>query len=72
MNRAFSIAVWAIAVLYVAVSVLVRTGIVPSSLDAPLTALLPMAFALIHGSRQYGWRSILIERDVPADSSARN
>src|SRR5437763_15547899 len=60
MNRAFSIAVWAIAVLYVAVSILVRTGIVPSSLDAPLTALLPMAFALIHGSRQYGWRSIFV------------
>ena len=60
MNRAFSITVWTIAVLYVAVSLLGRTGLIPSNLNAPLSALLPMAFALIHGSRQYGWRSILV------------
>ena len=53
MNRAFSIAVWTIAVLYIAVNLLGRTGVIPSNLNAPLRALLPMAFALIHGSKLY-------------------
>jgi putative membrane protein len=50
-----------LAGLYVAVNVLGRTSsVIPAALVAPLTALLPMAFALVHGGRQYGWRNILV------------
>jgi hypothetical protein len=51
---------WTIAVLYAAVNLLGRTRLIPASLNAPLSALLPMAFALIHGSKQYSWRSVLV------------
>jgi len=60
MNRAFSIATWTIAILYIAVNLLGRTWLIPANLNAPLSSLLPMAFALIHGWKQYGWRSILV------------
>jgi uncharacterized membrane protein len=59
MNRSFSSITWTIVVLYVAVSFLRPAGLIPTNLNAPLSALLPMAFAVIHGSRQYGWRGML-------------
>jgi uncharacterized membrane protein len=49
-----------IAALYAAVILLLPLGLVPPGLNAPLSALLPMAFALLHGSRQYSWRDILV------------
>lgn len=60
MNRTLYIAMWTIAVLYAAVNLLGRTRLIPASLNAPLSALLPMAFALIHGSKPYSWRSVLV------------
>ena len=59
MNRSFFGITWAIVGLYVAVSFLRPAGLIPANLNAPLSALLPMAFAAIHGSRQYGWRGML-------------
>src|ERR1700760_3095769 len=59
MSRSLSSTTWTIVVLYVAVCVLRPAGLIPANLNAPLSALLPMAFAVIHGSRQYGWRGIL-------------
>jgi len=50
---------WTIAALYVAVSLSWPTGFVPKSVSLPLSALLPMAFALFHGTRHYGWRDML-------------
>ncbi|HMI41322.1 MAG TPA: carotenoid biosynthesis protein [Sphingomicrobium sp.] len=51
---------WTIVVLYLAVIFLRPVGLLPASLYAPLSALLPMAFALIHGSKHYGWRDMLV------------
>ena len=59
VSRSFSVILWTIVTLYVAVIVLRPVGLVPAFLYAPLSALLPMAFALIHGSRQFGWRDML-------------
>jgi uncharacterized membrane protein len=60
VSRSFSIILWTIVALYVAVSLLRPVpGLIPAYLNAPLSALLPMAFALIHGSKQYGWRDML-------------
>jgi putative membrane protein len=60
MSRPFSVILWAIAALY-AVTILMRpAGLLPEGLNAPLGALLPAAFALLHGSRQYRWRGILV------------
>jgi hypothetical protein len=50
---------WTIVALYVAVSLLRPADHIPANLNAPLSALLPMAFTVIHGSRQYGWRGML-------------
>src|SRR5882757_7108007 len=58
MNRSLSSVTWTIVVLYVAASFLRPAGLIPANLNAPLSALLPMAFAVIHGSRQYGWRGM--------------
>jgi putative membrane protein len=52
---------WTIVALYAATIVLRPVpGLVPESLNAPLGALLPMAFALIHGSKQWGWRDLIV------------
>ena len=59
MSRSLSSTTWTIVVLYVAVCVLRPAGLIPANLNAPLSALLPLAFAVIHGSRQYGWRGML-------------
>ena len=59
MSRFFFSITWTIIVLYVAVSFLRSAGLIPADLNAPLSALLPMAFAVIHGGRQFGWRGIL-------------
>jgi uncharacterized membrane protein len=60
MSRPFSVILWAIVALY-AVTILLRpAGLLPAGLNAPLGALLPAAFALLHGSRQYRWRGILV------------
>jgi putative membrane protein len=50
---------WMIALLYMAVALLRPAGFPPGNLGLPLSALLPMAFALLHGSKQYGWRNML-------------
>jgi putative membrane protein len=60
MNRSFSVILWAIVALY-AVTILLRpAGLLPAGLNAPIGALLPAAFALLHGSRRYRWRDILV------------
>jgi uncharacterized membrane protein len=59
VSRFLSVSTWAIAALYVAVSLLRPVGLVPGSLSLSLSALLPMAFALLHGGRHYGWRDML-------------
>src|SRR5882757_1794161 len=59
MNRFLPVVTWTIAALYVAVNLLRPTGFVPGNLSLPLSALLPMAFALLHGTRHYGWRDML-------------
>jgi uncharacterized membrane protein len=59
MNRSLLGITWTIVVLYVAVSFLRPAGLIPANLNAPLSALLPMVFAVIHGNRQYGWRGML-------------
>jgi putative membrane protein len=60
MSRSFSVILWAIVALY-AVTILLRpAGLLPDGLNAPLGALLPAAFALLHGSRQYRWRDVLV------------
>jgi uncharacterized membrane protein len=59
MNRFLSGITWTIVVLYVAVILLRPAGLIPANLNAPLSALLPLAFAMIHGNRQYGWRDML-------------
>lgn len=60
MSRSFSILLWAIVAVYAAVIVLQPLGLLPGGLNAPLSALLPMAFALLHGSKQYSWRDMLV------------
>jgi putative membrane protein len=60
MSRSLSLILWAIVALFAAVTLLAPLGFVPSSLNAPLSALLPMAFALLHGSKQYSWRDMLV------------
>ncbi len=59
MRRTLSDVSWTIVVFYVAAILLRPVGIIPANLNAPLGALLPLVFALIHGSRQYGWRGML-------------
>ena len=59
MNRSSSSIAWTIVGLYAAVSFLRPAGLIPANLNAPLSALLPMAFAVLHGSRRYGWRGML-------------
>jgi hypothetical protein len=59
MNRSLSGFTWTIVVLYVAAILLRPAGLIPANLNAPLNALLPLAFALIHGNRRYGWRDML-------------
>jgi putative membrane protein len=60
MSRFYSVILWAIVALYVLLILLGPPGLIPGGLNAPLSALLPMAFALLHGSRQYSWRDMLI------------
>jgi hypothetical protein len=59
MSRFLSSITRTIVVLYVALIFLRPAGLIPANLDAALSALLPMMFAMIHGSRQYGWRGTL-------------
>jgi putative membrane protein len=59
MSRFLSSITWTIVALYVSVGFLRPFGLVPTNLNAPLAGLLPMAFAVFHGSRQYGWRGML-------------
>jgi putative membrane protein len=59
MSRSLPGITWTIVVLFAAASFLRPTGLIPEYLNAPFGALLPLAFAVIHGSRQYGWRGIL-------------
>jgi putative membrane protein len=60
MSRPFSVILWAIVGLY-AVTILLRpAGLLPDGLNAPLGALLPAAFALLHGNRQYRSRGIFV------------
>ncbi|MEA3042448.1 MAG: hypothetical protein QOH47_286 [Sphingomonadales bacterium] len=60
MSRSFSFLLWAMVAVYAAVIVLQPLGLLPGGLNAPLSALLPMAFALLHGSKQYSWRDMLV------------
>jgi uncharacterized membrane protein len=60
VSRSFSTMLWAIVTLYGAVILLQPLGLLPAGLNAPLSALLPMAFALLHGSKQYSWRDMLV------------
>jgi putative membrane protein len=60
MSRSFSMMLWAIVALYAALILLSPLGVIPGSLNAPLNVLLPMAFALLHGSKQYRLRDMLI------------
>jgi uncharacterized membrane protein len=60
MNRSFSMMLWAIVALYAALILLRPLGVIPGSLNAPLNALLPMGFALLHGSKQYRLRDMLV------------
>jgi uncharacterized membrane protein len=61
VSRSLTMVLWTIVALYAALIVLGPIhGLVPGSLNAPLGALLPMAFALIHGTRQWGWRGLLV------------
>jgi putative membrane protein len=59
MSRSLSSITWTIVVLYIGVIFLRPVGLIPANLNTPLSALLPLAFAVIHGSKQYGWRGIL-------------
>jgi len=59
MSRSLPGITWTIVFLYVATIFLRPTGLIPENLNAPLGALLALAFAVIHGSRQYGWRGML-------------
>jgi uncharacterized membrane protein len=60
LNKSLSPILWTIVALYAAVILLRPVGLIPGGLDAPLSALLPMAFALLHGSKQYSWRDMLV------------
>jgi uncharacterized membrane protein len=60
VSRSFSTMLWAIVALYTALILLRPLGLIPGSLNAPLGALLPLGFALLHGSNQYRWRDILV------------
>jgi putative membrane protein len=60
MSRPFSVILWAIVALYAVTIVLRPAGLLPDGLNAPLGALLPAAFALLHGSRRYRWSGILV------------
>lgn len=59
MSRSFSMMLWAMAALYAALILLSPFGVIPGSWSAPLNVLLPLAFALLHGSKQYRWRDML-------------
>jgi uncharacterized membrane protein len=61
VSRTLSLILWPIVAVYVAVILLgTARGVIPPELNAPLNALLPMAFALVHGSKQFGWRGMLV------------
>jgi putative membrane protein len=60
MSRSFSMTLWAIVALYAALILLSPLGVIPGSLSAPLNVALPMAFALLHGSKQYRLRDMLV------------
>jgi uncharacterized membrane protein len=59
VSRSFLTMLWAIVALYAALILLRPLGLIPGSLNAPLGALLPLGFALLHGSKQYRWRDML-------------
>jgi uncharacterized membrane protein len=60
MSRSFSMMLWAIVALYTALILLSPLDVIPGSLGMPLNVLLPMAFALLHGSKQYRWRDMMV------------
>lgn len=50
---------WGLVALY-AVLTLINSWLIPQSLPTAVLVLIPVAFALMHGARRYGWSGILI------------
>ncbi len=59
MSRSLSMMLWGMVAFYAAVILLRPLGVIPPNLNMPLGALLPLGFALLHGSKQYRWRDML-------------
>jgi uncharacterized membrane protein len=50
---------WGLVALF-GVLTLVNSALIPQSIPTSVLVLIPVAFALIHGARRYGWGGILI------------
>jgi uncharacterized membrane protein len=57
--RVYFIAAWVLAIFYTSYSVISSVWPIPG-IGVPITALVPLVFALVHGSVMYGWRGILM------------
>lgn len=53
---------WALVVVYALVTFMAtaRPGLIPVPVVIVLLTFLPVAFALLHGSRRYGWEGIIV------------
>jgi uncharacterized membrane protein len=61
MKRLTSI-LWALVAAYAVVTLVVTVfpGVIPVPILIPLLTLVPVAFALLHGARRYGWAAMLV------------
>ena len=53
---------WGLVAVYAVVTFVVTAfpGVIPRPVLIPLLTLVPVAFALLHGARRYGWAGILV------------
>src|SRR6266849_7829665 len=61
MKRLTSI-LWALVAAYAVVTLVITVfpGVIPVPILIPLLTLVPVAFALLHGARRYGWAAMLV------------
>jgi putative membrane protein len=60
--KRLELVLWALVAVYAVVTFVVTAfpGVIPVPVLIPLLTLVPVAFALVHGARRYGWAGIFV------------